>query len=1140
MRNLLRCSPALRRTAPSVSTRLAQIAFPFVVGAAVLGAANRGSSQDRSPAADEEFFEQTVRPILVERCQRCHGRDGQAEGGLRLTSRAAILAGGESGPAAVPGKPAESTLLRAINYESELRMPPDRKLPQREIEALARWVARGLAWPAADSTRDPAPTVYERRAISDEQRRFWSFQPLSKVALPSVQTPENAPTELDRFLLARLEAAGLAPVGPASKRELLRRATFDLIGLPPTPAEIDEFMQDESPGAFAKVVDRLLESPHYGERWGRHWLDVVRYADSVDARQIGQPGDINEAYRYRDWVVDALQRDLPYDQFVADQIAGDLLHADSPERFAAGLTATSMLAIGRWEQGEADKEKMVTDIVDDQIDVISRGFLGLTLACARCHDHKFDPFGSDDYYALAGMFFSSSILPDPGAKAGDSQRLRLPLLSPSQTAERDRRLARADELEKSIAATLELRRGALQKQLFDRLEHYLLAAHDVARNEPGKVDAPRPPESIPADSVESVLVNRLVAWLGLSDATQPHVAGLLTTKLTVINPQSGIVGWGSDATPWIAGNPSDAAARAGTLTVPPRSIALHPAPDRPAGIAWRSPAAHVITITGVIADGDASCGNGVEWTVERWRGGVRETLAEGRIANGGRQDLPAESLRQIRVETNDVLALLVRPNAGDHACDTTVVELKLRAETGERDWNLARDVVDSIQESNPLRDRYGQRDVWYFFALRATSAGPPPESSLAKWTLWRRQESTRSEFEKRTAEFAREIRAAPADTQSPDGKVRLAMIDPTGPIWSGLDLTGGLDEASRESLAATRRELDELRRDLARPLPVVHGIREGGVPQTAQVGIHDVAIHIRGRYDRLGAVVPRRLPRLFAGDQQAAIERESGRRQLAAWIASPENPLTARVFVNRLWLHHFGEGLVRTPGNFGKLGQPPTHPELLDWLARRFIEQGWSIKAMHRLIMGSAAYQRSSRATPELVARDPDNRLLGRMHRRRLDAESIRDALLSVSGQLDPVRGGPPIRDLNAPRRTLYIMTVRSDRSTFRDLFDAADPTALVDQRNASTVAPQALFMLNHPFALEQASQLARRSAEWGPSDRARLERLYVVLFGRPPNEREIEAGVELLADARRESPDTAWDAYCQVLLCSNEFLYVD
>jgi cytochrome c553 len=755
---------------------------------------------DSPPQAAGDFFEKEVRPLLVERCGKCHGAE-KPKGGLRLTSRANLLKGGESGPAAVAGKPEQSLLIQAIRYSEALQMPPKEKLGEREIAILTRWVELGLPWPEAKVVTGAAGAKFQ---ITEEQRRFWAFQPVREVSPPAVKAENQVQSAIDRFILAGLEAKGQRLARTADRRTLLRRVTFDLTGLPPTPEEMDAFLRDASPDAFARVVDRLLASPAYGERWGRHWLDLVRYTDSFDTRGLGGEMDCADAWRYRDWVVDAFNRDLPYDRFVTDQIAGDLVPC--PEGFnRAGTIATGFLALGNWGGGDADKEKLLTDIADDQVDVVSRTFLGLTVACARCHDHKFDPISTADYYGLAGIFFSTHILPNVGPKTNGPPMLRIPLDPPAQVAR------------------------------YEQYHRYLTGLEK-------KIKTAREAKSLSADA--------------------------------------------------------------------------------------------------------------------------RLALA------------------------------------------------KLTAERG---------------------------------LLQSTS---PPAVAYA------------------------------------------------------------------------------------------NGAQEGGVPGSPHAGVHDIRVHVRGRYDRLGELVPRHFPEILAGNHQPPIVSGSGRLDLAHWLTRPDNPLTARVLVNRVWQYHFGEGIVRTPSNFGKLGERPTHPELLDWLARDFVRGGWSIKRLHRTILLSATYQQTSEPDPASLAADPDNRLFGRMNRRRLEAEAMRDGLLAVSGRLDLRQGGPAVREFASPRRTLYLMTVRSDRSGFGPLFDSADPTAPVSKRTLSTVAPQALFLLNNPFVLEAARGLARRVQTEATEQTSRIERAYALLYGRPPSEEEIRIGLDLLE--RSGGDERAWQEYCQVLLCANEFVYVD
>jgi hypothetical protein len=417
--------------------------------------------------------------------------------------------------------------------------------------------------------------------------------------------------------------------------------------------------------------------------------------------------------------------------------------------------------------------------------------------------------------------------------------------------------------------------------------------------------------------------------------------------------------------------------------------------------------------------------------------------------------------------------------------------------------------------------------VWHYGDVGPTKLPLPggPDSAFGKWVEAARRGAADDELGRLAADLDRALR-------DPQSKLVRELAAPAGPFApTAAEVEAGLTAGERDRLKALRSEEAALRKELAAEVPFAHGCLEGGCPQSPQAGVHDVRVHVRGRYDRLGKPVPRRFPVILAGEDQPPITSGSGRKELADWIASPANPLTARVMANRVWQHHYGEGIVRTPGNFGHLGERPTHPELLDYLADRLVKSGWSLKALHREMLLSATYQQSSVPDPATRAADPDNRLLGRMPRRRLDAEEIRDAMLAVSGGLDRAMGGKSVRDVNSPRRALYLMTVRSDRSTFRELFDAADPTAVIDRRGESTVAPQALWLLNHPFAAARAKALADRAAK--VDEDGRIDWLYRTLYARPPTAKEAEIG-------RAAVERIGWEGYAQVLLCANEFVYVD
>jgi cytochrome c553 len=752
----------------------------------VLLAAQGAAQEDAASAAD--FFEKRVRPVLVGRCVACHGAETKKQkGGLSLATREGMLKGGDSGPAVLPGDPERSLLVKAIRYaDPELRMPPPQEktpLSKEQVADLETWIRRGATYPRSETARPPDPQW--------EARRKWIFEVPADPPVPHLRPGENP---IDAFLRAKLEARGLTASAPADPRTLLRRVSYDLIGLPPTPEEMEAFQRDPSPEAYEKVVERLLASPQYGERWGRHWLDLARYAVVREdgAAKKKEPSEIPEAWRYRDWVVDAFNRDLPYDDFIRHQIAGDLLPPKEPGGVNVdGIIASGFLAIGEWGIQDDNPEKMVWDTADEDIDAVGRTFLGLTLACTRCHDHKFDPLTTRDYYALAGMFVST---------------------------------------------------------------------HVVARQ----------------------------------------------AKIGVHTPM---------------------------MRVP-----------------------------------------------------------------------------------------LV----------------------------------------------------------------PEAEADQAKF-------------------LAAEVAAKIADA---------------------------------EKRGVPKDEIDKLKRSVPAPVPMALAAREGGIPDTSYAGFHNARIRIRGDVQRPGEEVPRGFPAVLSGANPPAISSGSGRWALARWVSSPDHPLTARVMANRIWQHHFGEGLVRTPSNFGKLGEAPSHPELLDWLGHRFVESGWSVKALHRRILLSAAYRQSSRPTPEGLEKDPENRLLGRMHRRRLEAEAFRDALLAVSGTLDLARGGPADPEPGSRRRMIYLQVSRTSKSPFEGLFDGADPTAHTDRRTVSTVAPQALFLLNHPFLQNAASALVGRLPSGGGDER--VSRLYELLYGRPPAGEEIELGLALVREFSGEGEERAWTELARVLLCANEFVVVD
>lgn len=799
------------------------------------------NSKSASPEA-LNFFESKIRPVFARYCYDCHGADEQSSD-LRLDTAEGIFRGGKAGPAVVAGDPEQSLIVSAIGHRNpDLMMPPEEKLSAADVANIKKWIEDGAAYPG------PMPKSLAAKPGLDvaKAKQFWSFQTPTKPAVPKVQDSTWAQTEIDRFILSALEAKQLAPADAADKRTLIRRATMDLLGLPPTPEEIDAFLSDDAPNAFAKVVDRLLASPQYGEHWGRHWLDVARYADS---NGMDENLAFGNAWRYRDYVIAAFNKDKPFNQFVMEQIAGDLLppvasQAVERER----LTATAFLSMGPKVLAEPDLKKFEMDIVDEQIDTVGRAFLGLTLGCARCHDHKFDPITADDYYALAGIFKSTRTMSD-------------------------------------------------------------------------------------------------------------HKVGVIAT--------------------WYE----------------------HP--------------------------------------------------------------LDTQTARQQKQELKANIA----------AKQKTIADLIAKANTEL----LAK--------------------------LKATTLPKGYESQYA---------------------------------------------------------------------AETKKKLDELRAEVAK-------LKKTPVDEASIMGVTegtptDVRIHVRGSHMTLGKLSTRHVPAVLANESAPTFTNESsGRLELAQWLTRPDHPLVGRVIVNRIWRWHFGQGLVKSTDNFGKLGDAPSNLELLNWLALQFVEDGWSIKTLHRRIMLSSVYQQASRNDNEAVAAkagrvDPENLLLWKMNVRRLEAESIRDSILAVSGALDRSMGGTLLHvktkeflfnhtsmdgtKYDVMRRSIYLPVIRNNMYDVFQLFDYADSSTVNGSRESTTVAPQALFMMNSELVVKATKEMATRILiSSAKNDDDRIARLHLTTYGRLPTAKEIARANDFLnrfdGAATVREPDAirrrllGWQTLCQVMIAANEFVYV-
>ena len=1095
-------------------------------------------------AKDIEFFEQKVRPLLQARCFECHGAEKQ-KGELRLDSRAATIAGGGSGEAVVPGKPDESLLVQAVRYLGDIKMPPRSKLPEAEIAVLVDWVSRGAVWPDADNKQpEPTPTAGEKAGplFSDEARAFWAFQPVVAPAPPSVRDAAWPKTAIDQFILAGLEAQGLAPAPRADKRTLIRRATLDLTGLPPTPAEVDSFLSDDSPEAFARVVDRLLDSPRYGERWGRHWLDVARYADS---NGLDENLAYASAWRYRDYVIAAFNSDKPFDRFVQEQLAGDLL-PDTGDSAALieRITATGFLSLGGKMLAEDDPVKMQMDIVDEQVDTIGRAFLGLTLGCARCHAHKYDPIPQEDYYSLAGIFKSTKTMENFNVVARWQER---PLAAPDVVARRDAHAQQIAAKKAEIASVVSRANDELLADARRNAGAYLLAATRQRRID-SLTKARKPAGDDPAVRERPGVI--------LIEAEEFARGNVIRDRENYGKGIGVLVNKGElpNFTEYDVDVPS-----AGLYQFELRYAAAQARPCK-------------LFVNGRLVKADVAAGITGTWLPDSqtWFIEGFYPLAAGR--NVIRLEHPAY------FPHIDKLLLVPANDDADQALKSVVI-LGAMGEVREpqpqfvAQWSafLAREETAKL----PVLT------VWNEFA--GTSAKqdeePPDESQPAGLSRGLRDRlladprpQTLDQLADRYAElFAEADRAWTAlQKTTPDGKAaalndpvleafRHVLYDPEGPIAVPRNAEEGYSPERTSELKAAREQLAEMEKTLPQ-LPEAMAVSEGK-PENLRV-------HLRGSHLTLGRETLRQFPRILAGEQQTPIdERQSGRLQFAQWLTSPGHPLTARVAVNRIWLWHFGEGIVRSPDNFGLLGERPTNPQLLDHLASEFVARGWSIKSLHRLIMSSATYQMSTAFNENAAAVDPENRLMWRMNRRRLEAESIRDSILFVAGTLDLTMGGSLLPTPNrqyvtstanvnpaiyeAKRRSVYLPVVRSALYEVFQAFDFADPSTLNGRRDSTIVAPQALFMLNSRIVLEQSKALAMQLlAEARIDDAGRIRRLYEIALSRPATEPETTRGLAFVERYSRAAEEKgipaeeqrlrAWQALCRTILASNEFVYVE
>jgi hypothetical protein len=912
------------------------------------GVVSAVNAQTRA-ASSPDFFESKIRPILATNCYSCH-TDSQL-GGLRVDSSEALLKGGGRGPAIVPGDPDKSLLISAVRQtDADLKMPMGGKLKPAEVADLAEWIKAGAVW-SKSAAPVVAATAGKKYVISAERRQFWSLVLLANPPVPSVKDTKWAKTDIDRFVLANLEKQGLKPVPPANKRDLIRRATLDLTGLPPTPEETAAFLKDTSPEAFGKVVDRLLASPHYGERWGRYWLDIARYGEddyrSLNPNPKGYRPYPN-AYLYRDWVIQAFNDDLPYDQFVKAQLAGDLM--DPKIRYKM-LPATGFLGLGPWYYDNGSNEVTRADERHDRVDAVTRGFLGLTVACARCHDHKYDPIPQSDYYALAGVFYNTIYEEYPAAPKK--------VVEDYTKLEDDLDLKQKIMQEESQNLSTELSRTlALQ------IANYLEGVYEVA-GKPKKEIA----QVVEQRKLDYELLERWIKYMGK-----------VTDKYKYKEPWQAMMKKG--------GSPEEA-----------KKLA------------------------------------------EKFQTDVLEAMLQ-------KTDIDAQ---------NKVIA------------DKDIEGTKPKKRT-DKPSNFV-----SNKDFNP--------GSW----LRLLSL-PDDQNNL--WIEI----------------FQRELR----DDDDPNAMMASGRQGNPGVLlFRGWGLQTRVGPETQARIKSLQDDVDAARKKLEPHYPFIHGVKDSETPV-------NIPLSIRGNPENLGPEVQRHFLSVLSEGDPDPLTKGSGRLAVADDIVN--QPIALRVIVNRIWKEHFDTGIVDTPSNFGQMGERPTNPELLEYLASTFVKDGLSIKKLHREIMLSSVYQLGTQNDQANFGKDSGNRAYWRFNRRRMDAEQLRDSVLAVAGNLDDSIGGQS-QDLTPAfkRRTVYGKVSRYKLDTYLQTFDFPSPNISAEKRFTTTVPLQRLFLMNSDFMQIEAEELAKRvSAE--PDNKARIKKMYQLVYGRDPSEEEIRLAIDYLhAEPLRE-----------------------
>ncbi len=955
-----------------------------LVGLTLLLVPSIAMAEELTPA-QLRFFETKIRPVLSKSCYRCHSQsEGKSKGDLTLDTMSGWQKGGETGPAILPGKPDESLLIMAVRYaDKDTQMPPTSKggkLPPEQIADLEEWVRMGAP--------DPRNTSAPRRDISkiadglsedmrDSVKTHWAYQPLVSPPVPNLKDASWCNTPVDNFILSKLVSKDMKPSAPADKRTLIRRATFDLTGLPPSPKEVLDFVNDAAPGAFGKVVDRLLDSPHYGERWGRYWLDIARYADTR--------GDVKKdnntlnpfAWTYRDYVIKAFNSDRPYDLFIKDQLAADLLPSSKSQ--PGTLAALGFLTGGDHFQGNKN------DIINDQIDVVCKGFLGTTVTCARCHDHFFDPVPTRDYYSLYGVFNSCAepdelpvIAVSKDKKAEESYLAERKALETKGYAMIDRDMCRMATKFNTHAATflLGMERMKNGKANYQELTTYL----DKDGLAPDDLQAAQ--RSIQAQ----VQAKAETAKSGEMMSMNPTAKTTVTTKI-----------------------------KAGFSKEDRKE-------DRKSAVrAMRSSGHPVLSL---------------------WRELARLPIS----------GFAERSVEAIARHADPVNAAYVNP-------------LVAEAFRGKKLSSLEAAATIYAGVFHKAEDAY-----------------------VKEYSSWKKSAPEQAIFPGLSNPQLEQVRSAVFNT-----KPFLAL---------SLDETqNSLGKDVQNAIGAINRQLSGI--DLSHP----------GAMARANIlvdsKVKNAQVFIRGEAKTPGPVVPRQFLEFIQADRKPFPPDSSGRLQLADAIADKRNTLTARVLVNRVWLHHFGEGFVSTPDDLGVMSEPPSHPELCNWLAAKFMEDGWSLKKLHKLIMSSAVYQQTSDPNTTNASIDPFNRLLWRANVRRLDFEALRDSFLAIGGKIDLTMFGHPMNietEPYSPRRTIYGFVDRLNMAEFMKNFDMANAQLPTGRRHETIVPQQALFRMNSLLVIEQARNVVTRPEfQKATTDTARIKVLYEIIYQRWPRPDEIK-----------------------------------